>query len=60
MFSGAMFVSPFTLSLGCDAAIIVIYLQGPMLFGGTSWFSILPDRIYSSEIVDIVSLSHLL
>lgn len=49
-----MFVSPFTVSLGCDAAILVIYLQQADSFGGTPWFAILDGLDFSSEMVDVV------
>lgn len=50
-----MFVSPFTVSLGCDIAVIVVYLQRPNTFGGTVWFTLLPGVHYEEEMVDIVS-----
>lgn len=49
-----MFVSPFTVSLGCDAAIIVVYLQRSDGYGGTPWFTISEGRDYTSEMVDVV------
>lgn len=51
-----MFVSPFTVSLGCDIAVIVVYLQRPNTYGGTVWFTMLPGVHYSEEMVDIVSV----
>lgn len=50
-----MFVSPFTVSLGCDIAVIVIYLERPDKYGGTALFTIISGRGYTSEMVDIVS-----
>ena len=49
-----MFLSPFTVSLGCDAAVIVVYLQRAENFGGTPWFSIVSGRDYTTEMVDVV------
>lgn len=49
-----MFVSPFTVSLGCDAAVIVVYLQRAENFGGTPWFAIAFGQDYTSEMVDVV------
>lgn len=50
-----MFVSPFTVSLACDAAVIVVYLEDAEKFGGTPWFAIEFGKDYTSEMVDIVS-----
>lgn len=49
-----MFVSPFTVSLGCDAAIIVVYWQRPDMFGGTPWFGLAEGHGYADEMVDVV------
>lgn len=49
-----MFVSPFTVSLGCDAAIIVVYWQLAVKFGGTVWFGIIEGQGYTEEMVDVV------
>lgn len=49
-----MFVSPFTVSLGCDAAIIVVYWQRADKFGGTPWFGIIEGNNYTKEMVDVV------
>lgn len=51
-----MFVSPFTVSLGCDAAIIVVYWQSAAKFGGTAWFAIIEGQDYAEEMVDVVRL----
>lgn len=51
-----MFVSPFTVSLGCDIAVIVVYLQRPDRYGGTSWLTIQPGLTFAEEMVDMVSL----
>lgn len=50
-----MFVSPFTVSVSCDAAIIVIYLQRTDEFGGSSWFGIEEGHGFTTEVVDLVS-----
>lgn len=52
--SPSMFLSPFTVSLACDAGVIVVYLQRAENFGGTPWFSISLGRDYASEMVDVV------
>lgn len=49
-----MFLSPFTVSLACDAGVIVVYLQRAEIFGGTPWFTITFSRDYTSEMVDVV------
>lgn len=49
-----MFVSPFAVSLGCDAAVIVVYLQRAHSFGGTPWFTIEVGLDYATEMVDMV------
>lgn len=51
-----MFVSPFTVSIVCDAAIIVLFLQRPKEFGGSPWFGILDGSGFSEELVDVVSV----
>lgn len=50
-----MFVSPFTVSVSCDAVIIVIYLQRTGEFGGSSWFGIEAGHGFATEVVDLVS-----
>lgn len=50
-----MFISAFAISVGCDATILVIYLQEPGNFGGTSWLTIKKGNGYAEELVDIVS-----
>lgn len=35
--------------------MIVVYLQRPNKYGGTSWFTIIPGLDYAAEMVDIVS-----
>ncbi|CAM9515425.1 unnamed protein product [Pylaiella littoralis] len=52
-----MFVSPFTVSLSCDVAIVVIYLQRPGEFGGSPWFAITDGHVFTTEIVDAVWLA---
>lgn len=52
--AGPMFVSPFTVSVSCDAAIIVVYLQRTDEFGGSSWFGIEEGRSFATEVVDLV------
>eukprot|EP00903_Cladosiphon_okamuranus_P006349 g6219.t1 len=52
-----MFVSPFTVSVSCDAAIIVIYLQRTGEFGGSSWFGIEAGHGFTTEVVDLVWLA---
>eukprot|EP00752_Nemacystus_decipiens_P014268 g12689.t1 len=52
-----MFVSPFTVSVSCDAAIIVIYLQRTGEFGGSSWFGIEDGHGFTTEVVDLVWLA---
>lgn len=50
-----MFVSPFTVSVSCDAAIIVIYLQRAGEFGGSPWFMIADGHGFTTQLVDLVS-----
>ena len=50
-----MFVSPFTVSVSCDAAIIFIYLQRTGEFGGSSWLGIEAGHSFTTEVVDLVS-----
>ncbi|CAM9727285.1 unnamed protein product [Ectocarpus sp. 4 AP-2014] len=54
-----MFVSPFTVSISCDAAIIVIYLQRSPEFGGTPWFVVEDGHGFATEAVDVVWLAML-
>lgn len=50
-----MFVSPFTVSISCDAAIVVVYLQRASEFGGSAWFVIEDGHGFDTELVDLVS-----
>lgn len=50
-----MFVSPFTVSVSCDAAIIVVYLQRARDFGGSAWLVIEDGHGFAAELVDLVS-----
>lgn len=52
-----MFVSPFTVSISCDVAIVVIYLQRAGEFGGSPWFAIIEGHVFTTEMVDVVSES---
>ncbi|CAM9982152.1 unnamed protein product, partial [Ectocarpus fasciculatus] len=54
-----MFVSPFTVSISCDAAIVVIYLQRSGEFGGSPWFVVEDGHGFATELVDVVWLAML-
>ncbi|CAM9723104.1 unnamed protein product, partial [Discosporangium mesarthrocarpum] len=52
-----MFTPPFSASLGCDAAVIILYLRHPSHFGGTASLVAENGTGFGSQMVDAVWLA---